>query len=124
MAVAPRVPCQSQARREQRPHRIVAGITRKSGVTGENQTCRRILVHRTLQTLLEAAVIEIISKVVSEMLRREWLPTQAIVHGQLRCRLPGVLRVEREIILPVEKEKWTGLSITTELAEKEVRHAE
>src|SRR5712692_983475 len=124
MSVALRIPRHSEARRQQPPVGVIAGITWKSGVAGVNQTGRSVLIYRTLQTLLKAAVIEVVDEVVGLVLRRHWLPTEAIIHGQLWRHFPCVLRIQTEVILPVEKRNRTGLSKGGQVPQKEVGHTE
>src|SRR5215471_17723111 len=124
MSVAPRIPCQPYARREQSPVGIIPGITWEPRIARVNQTGRRFRIYRAFQTLLKAAVIEVVDEVVGLVLRRHWLPAEAIIQGQPGRHFPCVLSIEAEVILPVEKRNRTQLSKHRQVAQQKIRHAE
>ena len=126
LAVAQRIPGQSNARPEVVPVGQHAGLAGEARVAGEIEARRRIREHRALRTRLEARHVELIDRAVHELLREERLPPNAVVQRQARPDPPGVLRVQPDVfLLHVERvRRRLDQRVRSHPAQQEVRQSE
>src|SRR6202040_164340 len=93
------IPSQAKTRRKILPGcvvRPIAGI--KSGIARIEQAGRRVRVHSRMKIRVEVRLVEMRDPSVENTAREVGLPADAIIQGQARSNLPGVLRVDSEIV--------------------------